>query len=639
MLKFVRKRRRSVFIIFAFFAIIVVFIFWGVGPRAKRSPENTVVAMVDGVKISAKDYNDFYQRQLDYYRNTFRDQFSEDMIRRLNLRRKAIDTLINRTLVLNAARRDGVDVTDSEVQRAIMDMKEFQRNGSFDKKLYFTLLSRNRIKPRDFEDSIRTDLIIEKMKNKVVGDITVTDEEVRKVYDKENREVSFDYVTIDPASFEKDVTVTDEEAEKFFESKKREFFVPVKIKAFYVRVSPEDFLSDVKPTDEELKTYYEKNIIEFQMPRQVRARHILIRPDTRGRSLEEAKKEAKKKAGELLERIKKGEDFSKLAKQYSDDKGSAKEGGDLGWFSRGIMVKPFEDAAFSLKKGEVSPIVETEFGYHIIKVEDIREERLQPFNEAKERIREIIKKEKAGELARKKAEEVQKKIKEAKTEEELDAIASDKKLKAVTTDLFSENDRKVELAKDPELRDTAFFLKEGATSGVIDTDAGFYVIKVLKKVDAHVPAYEEVAEEVKKRLKKEKAKELAKEKAKEIVEKVKGGEDLLEVAQKEGLPVAKTDFFRMVDGFIPGIGVFVGDREELFKLKKDDPFFHKPIEYNDKLYLLKLREAKEADPEGFEKEKKEIKRRLLAQKKDDAVSAWIKELKSKAEIEVNEELL
>ena len=357
MLESFRKRRNSAFIVVAFAAIIIVFIFWGVGPSGNGENDSSVVATVNGEAIPYREYANLYKKEQEYYKETFKEQFTDEMARKLNLKQKAVDILINRTLAIDEAESQGMKVTPEEVQQAISAIPVFSKDGAFDKELYFKVLSSNRIKPAEFEKSVEADLMTARIREKVVKDVAVTDQELKDRYFEENRKVDLSFVAIDGAASAKSISVTDEEAREYLKKNASDFMVPARINAFYAYAGYEDMAAKAKFTEEEIKSYYEANKNRFETQPAIKARHILVRPDPKAADQEKAKAEARKKITDLLPKARSGAKFADLAKAFSQDPGSARQGGDLGWFQKGVMIKAFEEAAFALNKGDRKSVV------------------------------------------------------------------------------------------------------------------------------------------------------------------------------------------------------------------------------------------------------------------------------------------
>lgn len=638
MLESFRKRRNSAFIVVAFAAIIIVFIFWGVGPSGNGNNDSSVVATVNGEAIPYKEYANLYKKELEYYKETFKEQFNDEMARKLNLKQKAVDILINRALAIEEAESQGMKVTDDEVQQAIMAIPVFSKDGAFDKELYFKVLSSNRINPAEFESSVKADLMTARIREKVLKDIAVTDQELKDRYFKENRKVDLSFVAVG-ADSNKTIAVTDEEAKEYLTKNASDFMVPARINAFYAFAGYEDMAAKAKFTEEEIKGYYEANKNRFETEAAVKARHILVRPDPKAADAEKAKADARVKIDDILKKVKGGAKFADLAKSFSQDPGSARQGGDLGWFQKGVMIKAFEEAAFTIDKGAVSGVVETEFGFHIIKVEDKKDGGFMPLEEAEPSIKQALAGDKAKTLAREALMALDAKVAQAKTGEEMKkAAAGDKALKPALTGPFSEDDMGVELARNEQLRAAAFSLAPGQAGRIIDAEDGAYLVRVVERKDAHVPEFSEVASDVKAIIAEERSAREAEVRAKDLLERLKKGEDLAVMAKAEKLKIEQSGFFARTEGFMPRTGIFVGDRDALFALASGS-YYPEVVSNNGRHYIFMVSGVKEADETAFEPRKEELKARLLAEKQDDALGSWLKGLREKAKITINESVL
>jgi len=638
MLESFRKRRNSALIVVAFAAIIIVFIFWGVGPSGNGDNSNAV-ATVDGEEISYREYANLYKKELEYYKETFKEQFTDEMAARLNLKQKAVDILINRALAIKEASSQGIKITEKEVQEAIKAIPVFGKNGVFDKDLYFKVLSSNRINPADFEKSIEADLMTAKIREKVLKDVAVTDQELKERFFKENRKIDLSFLVLDGRASKNAASVTDAEAKEFLKKNASDFMVAPRIKVFYAFAGYEDMAARAKFTDEEIKSYYESNKQRFETQASIKARHILLRPDPNAADAEKAKADTRARLEAMLAKVKSGAKFADLAKANSQDPGSAKQGGDLGWFQQGVMIKAFEDAAFNLKKGEVSGVVETEFGFHIIKVEDRKDGGVMELKDVAPLIKQALAGDRAKALAREALMALDAKVAAAKTPEEMKkAASSDKALKSATTGLFSEDDMAVELARNEQLRAAAFSLAVGQASRVVETEDGAYLIRLLERQEAHVPEYADVAAEIKDIIAEERAVKEAEARARALLERAKKGEDLSAIAKAEKLKVAQSGYFSRTEGFMPRTGIFVGDKEGFFTLAQG-AYFPEVVTHNGRHYIFMLSGVKEADEAAFEPRKEDLKARLLAEKQDQTLSAWLKGLREKTKITINEKAL
>jgi peptidyl-prolyl cis-trans isomerase D len=619
-------------------AIILVFIFWGMWTGGGDGKADTV-ARVDGKTIKTTDYENAYRKQLEYYRNLLKGQLTGEMLERLNLRQRTLDVLINRILILNNAGRKGIKVSDEELQKTIQEIPAFHKDGVFNKESYLAVLKRNRIFPGDFEESLREDIIIQRTEKMVIDEISVPEKDVRDIFNIENRKVNLYYLVIDAADFEKIIDVSDGEAETYLEANKGAFRVPTKIKTVYASIFFKDLISKVSVSNTDIKKYYEENTLIFEVPKELRASHILIKPSILVEESAQARDDAKKKAEEVLSKLKEGEDFASLAKKYSQDPGSAVKGGDLGYFKKGDMVGPFEEAAYSLKKGEISDIVETDFGYHLIKVTDIRGGGTLPLKEAKGDIEDVLMMEAAKKMGRDTMKPIFRLFKEDKPFEELKKAASQKGVGFIETEYFSENERIDDIARYDELRRTAFSMQSDDTSDLLEIPHGIYIVKIVDRREEHLPIYSEVSDKVKKAVIKNKAIQMAKEKADQLLKSLKGGEDIIIMAKKEGLKIEESGYITKTQGLIPKAGVYIGEKEEVFSLTQESPYLSEPLKDGDKFFLLKLKGSLEADQKEFETMKGNIKERLYQQRQQEAITSWIEEMRANSKIEVNLEVL
>ncbi len=641
MLEVFRSRRNSYFVIIIFAVIIVGFVFFGVAPSGKQADDGAsqVVARVNGSEITSGEYSSVYKRQLDYYKDIFKDRWDEDTLVRLNLREKVLEELIEKRLVHQEAGKRKLKASREEIQARVMQYEAFNKDGAFDKETYFKVLQQNRMKPAEFEESLGGEIVLSKMHQSIIAGVDISDDEIKAAFDKENKQIKYEYSKIPSSSFEEKVEITEDKGRAFLKDNGALFTAPTKVKAFYAYIDKDQFATEVKISDDELKAFYEKRKATYAAPKEVRASHILIRPD---RSIEDSAKAravAKKSAQSVLEKIKKGGDFSELASKYSDDPGSAARGGDLDFFGTGMMVEPFENAAFSLKKGEVSGVVETDYGYHIIKVVDIRGGVAPTFNDLKGKIKQQITVRRSEETARSRMVELHKVFNgEGVTIAAMKKAATERGIKTRETPFFTGGDTSVELVRAAKLRDATFTMPGGGVSGIIYMPKRLYIIKITEKVDSHVPPYDEVAKRVTETLRREGALRLAAKRAEELRVEAAGGKNFKRLMRKAGFKVDTTEYVSLSTGFIQGINIFVGERTDLFDMNKGD-IYKEAIEHGRSFYLLKASKVKSADFSGFDKGRMELRQRLLEKKKQDIFVAWVKELKDKALIEINEELL
>lgn len=631
MLEFIREKRRSKFVILILGVIILVFVFWGMTPQGD-GVNNPAVAIVDGVEIPADVYARSFQAQAR--------QIPKELIEAMNLRQEVADMLVNRLLVLTAAKRDGIKVSKQEVQDNILADPTFHDDGAFDFDFYIGLLNSNRIKEEDYEANIRDEIRIQKMTAKVTAGVTVIETEARELFEREERQVALDYVQIEAKDFEASVKATDLDITKYYELNKQAFMRPTEVKAVYAYIDKAELAKTVSVAGEDVKAFYEKNIVRYQKPIEFKASHILVKPDAANSDQVKADEDARTKAEGLLEELKGGADFAAMAKEHSEDTGSGAKGGDLGYFSLGRMVKPFEAAVIELQVGETSELVQTRFGYHIIKLIDRLDDRTTPLEEVREDIEEILKRNEADAEARARMNSLLVVFESTDDMTKLREEAESRGGVVKETELFAEDDTEVELAASARLRDVAFVLNAGVVANsIVESRGKLYIIKVTERVDAHVPTLDKVDVLVKEVFTEERSKELADAAGKEIITELKEGKKLSAIIKARSLKKGKTEYFKGSDGVIPELNVYLSGMNDIFTLTDDAPVYKETVPYNDGVYVFILRDAKEADAAGFVAVREELKRRIFDEKKAELLEGWIGELRANADITYNEEYM
>ncbi len=629
MLDIFRNRKNSALLLGILGLIVLGFVFFGIptGGGAKN-----YVAMVDGEKVSVNDYQKLYRQQVNYLRNQMGDRFSEDLLDKMGIRDRTINMLINNILILKAADKDGMAVSDSEVQDIILNIEAFQDSGVFNKEKYFSVLQQNRMEVSDFESGIRQDLIMEKMREKVVSELEVTEEDAWKRFAADNRSVSFDYISAKPDSFLADAEPDTEEVSKYFDEHGFTFTVPTKIKVSYAKLEIEELAKEMTPSGEDLKNFYEEEKEDYFTPGKVRARHILIR---NGKD----KEQSRKKASGLLERVRAGEGFEKLAKEFSEDPGSAKKGGDLNYFTEGTMVKEFEEAAFSMATGEVSGLVETVYGFHIIKVEDKLESSYRPFEEVRKELTGKLARVEARALAVGKAAELTVGFEEAGDADALKKAAEEAGFKFGEAEPFAEGDRDNEISLDDLARSAAFGLDAGGVSAPVETEETVYLIKVLERVEEHIPPFEEVVGEVTAAAKADKSVRLAREAASGLLTRLMEGGSFEEAVKDESFEAGATEFVIKRSGVLRELGLNVAAKEGFFDVTPESPYFGEVVEGNAVFYVFKYKDLKDADRKLFDDNKEAYIGMLTEEGKTEAMTDWIESLREGVELRVNQELL
>ena len=410
MLDILRANSRSVLTYVLFGIIIVVFVVsFGPGSRGcggDGARGAAYAAEVDGKTLTAGDFEQAYGSLLRTYQARLGQAFTRELAGQLGLRSQAMNQLVDRELIVAEARRHGIVVTDEDINRTVWETPAFQSGGQFDKALYLRTVESVYGTARNFEERLRRDLAAQRMMAVVRATVKVSDDEVKEAWLADHDRVGLEYVLFPFAAAQKEV-----------------------------RVPAADVAAFLAASAARVEQFYKDNPARFEKKKRVHARHILVKvaPDAPP-SADEA---AKKKIEGLAERVRKGEDFAKLAAEVSDDPGSRDKGGDLGFFGEGLMAKPFEEAAFALAPGQVSGPVRTRFGWHLIQTLAVQAPEVVPLEKAREDIaRELVTQERARELARKRAEETLAKVRSGRRLRDLFPPAAPDKGKKVQPVLF-----------------------------------------------------------------------------------------------------------------------------------------------------------------------------------------------------------
>jgi peptidyl-prolyl cis-trans isomerase D len=607
-------------------AIVVVFVFWGVGSYTSRRTGR--VASVNGTIITLDDYRISYRNLVEQVRQSFGKNLNEELIEMLQIRKRALDQLIDRSLMQQAAEKFKLTVSDEELAESIRNIGAFQTAGVFDNRRYINTLNSNKLVPETFEVQQRDALIIDKLQAFVSGNIKVTDLEAEQWYIWNNTEVDIDYVMLEPQRY-KDIEPTDEEIRNYFDQHKDAYKTDPQIKVRYLHFKPEDYADKVTVSEDDIQDYYESNPEKFKSPKTVEARHILIKlnPDANAEEVENARQRIET----VLDMAKGGQDFAELAKKYSEGPTKA-QGGNLGAFRREAMVKPFADKAFSMKPGEISEPVRTRFGWHIIKVEKVNPEKTSSLSEARDDILNNLKADLSKNLAYDEAEAVYDASFEGR---DLDTIAGDRNLKILTTALFSQKTPPAEIKNGAPFTSFAFSLPVNEISGVQDFGDGYYLIEVLEQVPAQISELEAVEAKVKEDLVKENQDARARDEADMILTELKDGQPFAVVGEKFKLAPKKTGFFKRNDS-IPTIGFERDLARTAFGLSDNDKLPEEVIKGQKGYFVISFRERQKPSLEGFEKEKTEIKERLRQQKTAKTFDAWLTLLKNESLITIEE---
>jgi len=436
MYDFLHRRQRLVQIILAL--IMLPFAFFGINYYfSSGTGATTEIASIGGDKITLGEFQEALRNQQERLRRSMGASFDPSIMDNPEVRYSVLDDVIAQHLLQREARRDRLSVSDDQLRAFISDIPAFQENGKFSQSKYEQLLDMQnpRRTPVEFANEVRGQLVLAPLQDPIITGTIVARSNVERYLNllEQQREVAV--AAIDAESYLKEVKIDDAAVKDFYDKNQAAFQVPEEVKLDYVMLSPDTLGAQLAVDPAEVKKQYEANQNKYGKPEERQASHILIavKPDASAAD----KAAAKKKAEDVAAEAKKAPDkFAELARKYSQDPGSAAQGGDLGFFSRdGSMVKPFEDAVFSMKPGEISGPVQTEFGYHIIKLGEIHPAKMQGFDEVKGQIEQDLKRARATAKFADAADQMQNLVYEQA--DSLEPVAKALNLKVQSTPLMS----------------------------------------------------------------------------------------------------------------------------------------------------------------------------------------------------------
>ncbi len=632
MLDFIRRNASSMFIKIILGLIAFVFVLWGVGNY--KSSRKEIAATVNGEEILFSDYQSAYNNTLKRYQQVFKGNIPPDILQKLDIRRQALDNLVDLVLVRQEAKKWGILVSNQEIQREIMNIPDFKLNNQFNKDIYLKILTTNNINPAEFEEEVRTQILMGKIRVILGAGIIIPDIEIVDNFNYNNEEINLSYIELGSNNIKNNVNATEEQIVQFYEANKEKYKTNPMIKIKYINFPQSEYLKEINISEKDLVNYYEENLSKYQVNEQRKTKHILLRVDQN--ATEEIVKKNYDKAIDLLNRVKAGESFEEIAKEFSDDKVSALRGGELGLIERGQLVKPFEDMLFSMKEGNVSEPVLSAFGWHLIKLEGITPERHKKFDEVKSEVNATLTGNRLDFL-------MQDKINSAYDEivlsGSLDEYSDKKNIKIMETDYFDDpNKTTLKLTKDAV--NSLFQLNKGSLSPILKTSDGAAIAELVDIKPPYIPELQDIKENVQKELISVIKKELLKTKASEILSLAKKS-DLSNAINKSGLKnviVKETGFIKRKD-----VGTLSGISSEVimngFKLTKENPYPEDVFESGNKFYLISLKDKNTHTKDITAAEKNDIKEKFYQTRSSEVFVKWVESLRKGSKIKITEGIL
>ena len=593
------------------------------------APGDTM-ATVEGQPITVREFTRRYTAQLQAYRQSYGQQLSEQLLRQLGIEKQILQQLVDEQAMVAEARRQGITVGDQEIRERILAIPAFQENGRFiGEARYRQMLQMNNppLTTAEFEDQIRKAVLVDKLRGAVTAWMSVNDQDVADEFRRRNEKVKLDVVPITPDAFKTQVVVNDKEIADFFDKRKDTYRIGEKRKIKYASVDTERVREAVKVPEADIEAFYKQNLTQYQTPARVRASHVLLKLDGKDEAA------VKTRIDDVLKRAKAGEDFAALAKQYSEDDSTKNKGGDLDFFERGTMVPAFESAAFTLKPGEISDVIKTEFGFHVLKVVDSQPEVTRPLSELRAEIEDQLKSQKAQSEAEQQAKGLEAQV---KTAADLDRIAKERGLHVQETGLFLRDEPIDGLGPSPEVSAQAFQLQPGAVSPALRTARGWVFVTLLNKQDPYVPQIAEVHDRVRDDLVRERAAEIAKTKGAEIAASLKGAADFAAAAKKAGLEVKPTELIARGSP-LPDIGTSPEVDAIAFTLAKGA--VSDPISTPQGTAIVRVVEKENVTDDQIAAGRDQLREELANQRRDQFFSAYMLKAKQGLNIEIRQDML
>ncbi|HEB56303.1 MAG TPA: hypothetical protein ENI98_08350 [Gammaproteobacteria bacterium] len=632
MLQLIRDRAQGIVIWTIVGLIIITFALFGLSSYLSDSTTASV-ATVNGVDIPPGEFQQAYQNYQQRLQQMLGDKYRPELFNENKVRKQVLESLIQQKLLNQELQRAGYRVGPEQIVKRIAGMEVFQEDGKFSPERYKQLLNRQRVNSVAFEQQISQDLTEQQLSSGILLSGFVTDDELERSARLQNQKRELSYILLPKSHYLKNVRLTENEIKDYYEQHKNEFTTPEKISVEYLELNLDDMSREIEVTDKAIAEYYAQQRQSFtRQPEQRKASHILIKvekADGESAALEKIKK--------IQEELAKGADFGQLAKKYSDDIGSARQGGDLGYFGRGVMDKAFEDAAFSLKKGEISKPVRSRFGYHLIKLDDIRKARVAKLKDVKESIRHDLQIQQAEQAFYDTVDKLNNLSYEIP--DSLEPVAEQLGLEIKKSPLFARKGGSGLFAQ-PKVISVAFsdeVLSEGRNSQLIElSDTHVLVLHIAKHEAAKQQALKDVKEQVKTLLRNEKVAKKIKADSAALLEKLRAGTDpekLVRALKAEWKTVGAVS--RIDED--SGVALNPQIRYELFQMprpKKGQKVYKKIMLANGDGAVLILSAI--IDGKSYaDKNKLNEGHKLIGLYGNAMQSAWMVELRKKAEVTTN----
>lgn len=619
--------------------VILSFILWGVGSIGQLGgvPQD-VIKSVEGVHISFRDYEFAYRRMVSFYAQMYGDQFSPEMIEQMQIKQSALSSVVEETEKAVLAGKLGLAVSEDELRDAIMKIPELQdEDGNFiGRDIYLQILRMNNLSVSEFEEGLRKSLLTEKLNDYFSQTLIPSRSDAYQKFLFDNTTREFEYITVMSSNVMDMVEYTETEIEEFFLENMIRYQTEEERSIIYLVFDPLQYEQDIVNERDLLMEYYMSHREEFVQEEQVKASHILLPID---QDSPENMAEVYAKAYELKKELEEGADFGLLARLYSEDPGSKEKSGDLGFFGRGQMVPPFEEAAFSMTVGEISDPVESQFGLHIIKVTDRKPETVMPFEDVKARIDARLRRIKADRIAQNASEEF---VRDISAREEMINKAEASGIELKVTEPFGNRGAIPDIGFSRELVEAVFLAGPDMVNPPVKVRNAYYVFSIEEILEPRIPELGEegVIERVSADYRVEKAGDIARETAESIKQLLEEGvlfNDLAVLFPEAGIEKKETGKIT-IQGNVFGIQ----DRDkviELFSMEEGMVYGPVPNQDMSQWTLYTLMRENLPDHEDFENQLDDINESLKMARGFQVYRSWFEHARKGLKVKTNNQLL
>lgn len=622
----VRRLSWTLWLVIAAFIVLYI-------PNLVTGGAGDAVADVGGEPIMAAEFQRQFNEQINYYRSLNQGDLPDDFAQNLQIRNVVLEQMIRRLLILSAAREQGFAIAPQEIKDRIIEYPVFRDDEGrwVGDQEYVAILGRNGLEPAAFESSIIDDLLVERLTGLITEGVTVSDQELQELFQRTNETVSFDYVQVRPTAFAIEVgdELSEDDLRAHYDGAPDVYRLPEQRRVSYALVDTEAVRDALQIDETTLRAEYDASVAEYTIQEQVKARQILLRLPPTVTDEEKAAKRADAEAA--LVQLSAGEDFAGLAEELSDDPSST-AGGDLGWVTRGRQVEGFDEAAFGLEPGDTSGVVETAFGFHIIRVDERRAEQVQPFEEVRGQLEQRLAWDRAESEASDVSDEIRRDVLRGVSLEELAETHG----LTIDTSLPFTQDQGFGEYTSFEVTGRAFSLGEGRLGEPVRVRRGYLVFRVDEIIAPHTPSFDDARDRVRGDVVDIRSRERAAEVSRAYAERLAQGEALSVIAA-EASSVVDTAADLGRDGSVPALGRSAELLQAVFEL--DSGQSGGPIEINDRLVVFRVSEHRQPDWSLFAEQTETLREQEAGNRRNRLFEGFVQSLRDNYTVRVHEDVL